>query len=132
MYAFVMGAGRYILAVIAVIILGLCLAALLGRKSRKPMNVGIYNPETDETYPVVSREASIGRHKNCDIILNYPAVSRFHAVISCGRDGWYLKPLGNDSRTLVNGAEVEKTALLPDGSKITFGNVNVYFVNKEK
>ena len=132
MYEFVMGAGRYILAVIAVIILGLCLAALLGRKSRKPVNVGIYNPETDETYPIESREASIGRHKNCDIILNYPTVSRFHAVVSCGRDGWYLKPLAGDSRTLVNGKEVEKTALLPDGSKITFGNINVYFVNKEK
>lgn len=122
---------RYALPILAVIVLGLCLAALLRRRPQYLGEVQIINTATRDSFPLTSRETSLGRHKNCDIILNYPTVSRQHAVIICGKDGWYIKGINNsDSKVFINGNPIEKKQMIKTGDKIKLGEVTLIFDNR--
>jgi cell division protein FtsW len=122
---------RYALPILAVIVLGLCLAALLRRRPQYLGEVQIINTATGDSFPLTSRETSLGRHKNCDIILNYPTVSRQHAVIICGKDGWYIKGINNsDSKVFINGKPIEKRQMIKTGDKIRLGEVTLIFDNR--
>ncbi len=123
---------RYALPVLAVLILFFCLVPLLKRKPQPLGNVMIYDPYSKEVYPVTARETSIGRHKDCDITIDLPTVERQHAVIICGKDGWYIKGLGKDSPVFVNGKKVEKSQLISTGDEIIVGEASLIFSNKEK
>ncbi len=123
---------RYALPILAVLILSLCLVPLLSRKPQSLGNVMIYDPHTGEVYPITARETSIGSHKDCDISLDLPSVQRQHAVIICGKDGWYIKGLNKDSPVFVNGAQAEKSQMISTGDKITIGNAVLVFSNKER
>jgi pSer/pThr/pTyr-binding forkhead associated (FHA) protein len=127
---FIVEIARYALPVTAVIILALCSVALLRRKPQSLGKVQIVNTHTGDVFPLTGRETSLGRHKNCDIILNYPSVSRQHAVIVCARDGWYIKEIGKGSPVMINGRQAEKTALLKSGDRIKLGEVTLVFKNK--
>ncbi len=122
---------RYALPVLAVIILSLCLVPLLKRKPASLGKVMIYNTVNDEVYPITARETSIGRHKDCDITIDRPSVSRQHAVIVCGKDGWYIKGLNKDSPLFVNGEQVQKSRLISSGDEIIVGDCLLIFNNKE-
>ncbi len=122
---------RYALPLLAVIILSLCLVPLLRRKPQPLGNVMIYDPVTREVYPITARETSIGRHKDCDIKPDDPSLARQHAVIMCGKDGWYVKGLSKDSPVFVNGEQVEKSQMISSGDKITIGRTTLIFSNKE-
>lgn len=121
---------RFALPVLAVIILGLCLAALLRRKPQSLGNVQIFNAKTGEAFVLTSRETSLGSHKNCDIRIDDASVSKQHAVIICGKDGWYIKGIRGDSPVFVNGSPADKTELLKAGDKIRLGDITLVFQNK--
>jgi pSer/pThr/pTyr-binding forkhead associated (FHA) protein len=119
---------RYSLPILAIIILALCVMALLRRRSPSLGNVQLINTVNADNYMITSRETSIGSFKDCDIILNYPTISRHHAVISCGRDAWYIKPITKDDVVLVNGGRIEKQTVITAGDKITLGKIDLLFV----
>ncbi len=119
---------RYSLPILAIIILALCVMALLRRRSPSLGNVQLINTVNADNYMITSRETSIGSFKDCDIILNYPTISRHHAVISCGRDAWYIKPVTKDDVVLVNGGRIEKQTVITAGDKITLGKIDLLFV----
>ena len=89
MLEFVLGISHYALPVLAVAVLALCFAALLRRKAPSLGKVKLINTINGDSFPIVSRETSIGRHKNCDIILNYPTVSRLSTIIVCTKNGCF-------------------------------------------
>ena len=126
----VISLSRYILPTLAVIILMLCLAALLRRHPQSLGEIKLINVSTGDSFPVSSREVSVGRHKNCDVILNYPTVSRQHAVLFFDKDGWYIKAVNSSSPVFVNGNPVEKRALVSSGDFIKLGEVTLRFSNK--
>ena len=126
---FVLTLSRYALPILAVIILALCSVALLRRKPQSLGEVMLVNTINGDCFELISREASIGRHKSCDIILNYPSVSRQHAVITCGKDAWYIRTIKQDSPVRVNSKEVEKKQMLKTGDKIRLGEVTLVFQN---
>ena len=99
---------RYSLPVLAVAVLALCLSALLKRRAPSLGAARLINTENGDSFPLVSRETSLGRHKNCDIVLNYSTVSRQHAVVVCAKDGWYITGVKTGSEVLVNGKKTEK------------------------
>ncbi|MBR5112171.1 MAG: FHA domain-containing protein [Clostridia bacterium] len=119
---------RYSLPILAIIILALCVMALLRRRSPSLGNVQLVNTVNADNYMITSRETSIGSFKDCDIILNYPTISRHHAVISCGRDAWYIKPITKDDIVFVNGNKIEKQTIITAGYKITLGKIDLLFV----
>lgn len=122
---------HYMLPVLALAVLILCFSALFKRRPSSLGKARLINTVNADVYPLVSRETSVGRHKNCDIILNYPTVSKVHAVIICAKDGWYITGIRSGTDVIVNGNPVEKKSLLVSGDKITLGSINLIFENKQ-
>ena len=55
-------------------------------------------------YPVMHWESLIGRGKGCDVTLEYPTISRTHAVLTRYDDGsWTIMDAGSTGGVLVNG-----------------------------
>ena len=131
MLDFVLRISHYSLPVLAVAVLLLCLSPLLKRKPPSLGKARLVNTANGDEYPLVSRETSIGCHKNCDIILNYPTVSRVCAVIVCAKDGWYISAIRSNSEVKVNGKKIAKKEFLKTGDKITIANINLIFDNKQ-
>ena len=125
----ILGLIRYAMPILAVIILALCIKALLRRRPQSLGEVLIINNNTGEAFPLTSRETSLGLHKNCDIVLNYKDVINEHAVIICGKDGWYIRKVSNDAPVSVNGKEIETLSLLQSGDIITLGKITLTFRN---
>lgn len=121
---------HYMLPVLAVAILVLCVSALFKRRPASLGSAKLINTVNGDTFPLTSRETSIGRHKNCDIILNYPTISRVNAVIICAKDGWYITGVKSNTAVTVNGSPVEKKLMLKTGDKIALGNISLIFENK--
>ena len=131
MLEFVLEISHYSLPVLGLAVLILCFIALIRRKRPPLGKTKLINTVNGDVFPLVSREASIGRHKNNDIVLNYPTVSRTHAVIVCSKNGCYITEIRSASEVLVNGNPVEKKAFLKTGDKITMGNITLIFDNKQ-
>lgn len=131
MLDFALRISHYSLPVLAVAVLALCLSALLKRRPPSLGKARLVNTVNGDNFPLISRETSVGRHKNCDIILNYPTVSRICAVIICAKNGWYITRVKSDTDVLINGKKLEKKELLKTGDKITFGSITLIFDNKQ-
>lgn len=125
----ILGAAHYSLPVLAVIILVLCFVALFKRKAPSLGNALLINTANGDKFPLTNRETSLGRHKNCDIMLNYSTVSRQHAVVVCSQKGWYVTGVRTASDVQVNGKKIEKKEFLKTGDKITLGSITLVFRN---
>jgi hypothetical protein len=70
--------------------------------------------------------ALIGRSRECDIALSDPNVSRRHAELRRGEEGWSVVDLGSTNGVKVNGRRVEHAPLRP-GDRITIGVTDLTF-----
>ena len=76
----------------------------------------------------------LGRAEDNDVVYEEPRVSRQHAAIRGGRDGYWLQDLGSRNGTFVNGVRVEGEGLhLRDQDTIELGGTHsrVQWVFKE-
>lgn len=122
---------HYALPIVAVLAALLCFSALM---KRRPVSLGqakFINPPSRDKYPLVRRETSIGRNRNCDILLNNPTVSRLHAVVVCAKEGWYITDIRSQAGVLVNGKKIDKKAFIKTGDTVTLGAVTLIFENKQ-
>lgn len=127
----VLNISHYALPIIAVLAILLSFSALM---KRRPVSLGqakFINPSNNAKYPLIRRETSIGRNKNCDILLNNPTVSRLHAVVVCAKEGWYITDIRSQAGILVNGKKIEKKAFIKTGDTVTLGAVTLIFENKQ-
>lgn len=131
MLEFVLRISHYSLPVLAVAVLLLCLSPLLKRKPPSLGKARLINASGGDEYPLVSRETSIGSHKNCDIIFDSADISRVCAVIICAKSGWYITKVKSATEVKVNGKVLEKKELLKTNDKISFGNITLIFDNKQ-
>ena len=67
-----------------------------------------------------SRPFRIGRDQSCEIQLNEPVVSRFHAEFWYADSHWWLLDLKSHNGTFLNGSPVEKMPL-SNGDAIEIG-----------
>lgn len=118
---------RFILPVMAVIILGSCIYSLLKLKIKPYSMAELVNTINGDKIPLDRWEISVGRSKLCDITIGYGSVSRFHAVISRRSDGWFITDTFSKTGTKVNDKEVKKAVQLFDGDSITFGSAIMVF-----
>lgn len=118
---------RFILPVMAVIILGSCIYSLLKLKIKPYSMAELVNTINGDKIPLDRWEISVGRSKLCDITIGYGSVSRFHAVISRRSDGWFITDTFSKTGTKVNDKEVKKAVQLFDGDSITFGSAVMVF-----
>ena len=71
----------------------------------------------------------IGRDKDNDIELADMVVSRRHAEVFPGAEGYYIRDLGSSNGVMVNQTRIDNPYLLGHGDRITMGNALIYFID---
>jgi hypothetical protein len=70
---------------------------------------------------------TIGRSRNCDVVLEDAGISRHHAELRPGPDGWTVADLGSTNGVRVNGAQVRGVQLLQSGDRVELGSTEIVF-----
>ena len=83
-------------------------------------------PGLGRTYPVVPGCNVIGRAPTADICIPLEVVSRRHAQILAGDDGYLLTDLGSTNGTVCDGRLVRDWIELRNGSRIVLGGIAIF------
>jgi hypothetical protein len=70
---------------------------------------------------------TIGRSRDCEILLEDAGISRHHAEIRPGAEGWTVEDLGSTNGVLLNGREVRGAQLLQPGDRLELGSTEIVF-----
>ena len=69
-------------------------------------------PQRKKVISLESREITIGRAPDCDVVLEIDSpASRHHAQVYRAPDGWHLRDLGSSNGTTQNGQRIEDSLL---------------------
>src|SRR5579885_1726091 len=71
----------------------------------------------------------IGRDKSNDIELADMVVSRRHAEVFPGAEGYYIRDLGSSNGVMVNQTWIDNPYLLGHGDRIAMGSTLIYFID---
>lgn len=71
--------------------------------------------------------ATLGRSRQCDLVLNDPNVSRQHAEIRPRGGSWVLTDLGSTNGSRINGRDVEHPEVVRPGDEIELGSTTLRF-----
>jgi hypothetical protein len=71
--------------------------------------------------------ATMGRSRQCEIVLNDPNVSRQHAEIRPRGGSWVLTDLGSTNGSTVNGRRIDGPEVLKPGDELEFGTSQMIF-----
>ena len=71
--------------------------------------------------------ATIGRSRDCDIVLSDGNVSRRHAEVLPTEDGWSVSDLNSTNGVLLNGRRIDGAAALKTGDRIELGTSQLLF-----
>ena len=125
----IISSGRYLLAGLALLIIGSCVVSLVTRQFGSRVGSYLVEKKTNKRIPLTRWENSIGRSPTCDVVFEVSTVSRFHAVISKRRNGWVVADTNSRTGVFVNGKQIEKRTVIDHGDKIRFGTVEFEFFN---
>jgi pSer/pThr/pTyr-binding forkhead associated (FHA) protein len=70
---------------------------------------------------------TIGRSRQCDIVLSDPNVSRQHAEVRPRGGSWVLIDLGSTNGSRINGRAVEGPEVIRPGDDIELGSTKLRF-----
>ena len=83
-------------------------------------------PTAAEVIPLIEGQVlRIGRGKTNDLVVEHPAVSRFHAVFSASKSGIVLSDLSSLNGTFVNGRRISTPVDLAPGDVVRIGAVRI-------
>jgi hypothetical protein len=71
--------------------------------------------------------ATIGRSRDCDVVLADPNVSRRHAELRPSAGSWVISDLGSTNGVKVNGRRIDHPAALNPGDRIELGTAALTF-----
>ena len=119
---------RYILPILALWLLARCVLSMLTEKY-EPEIWAYLKPPKGQFIPIRHWECVIGRGRGCDVVLDYPTISRNHAVlIRNGRGVWRLFDIASKGGAAVNGTSVsEKGSIVNTGDIIILSDVSLRF-----
>jgi hypothetical protein len=80
---------------------------------------------------VLGDRTYIGRGEDCQLRIPHPTVSRHHAVVVAGADGFCIRDLGSQNGTLVNGQPAADRPLA-DNDLIRVGEAAIIFSHKSR
>jgi Protein of unknown function (DUF3662)/FHA domain len=81
----------------------------------------------DRRLVLAAHGATIGRSRDCDIVIDDAGISRRHAEIRPGPDGWTIADLGSTNGVVVNGHDVAEAQLLQAGDRLELGSTEMVF-----
>ncbi len=70
---------------------------------------------------------TVGRSRDCDVVLDDAGVSRRHAELAPGPGGWTVADLGSTNGVRVNGAQVRGAQPLRSGDRVELGSTEIVF-----
>lgn len=115
---------RFVAPVLVLLVLWRCCKGLLFFR-KEPEIWAWLNFHGGSSLPITHWENIIGRHRSCDIVIDFPTVSRNHGVLTRYDDGsWTVSDAQSKSGVKVNGKGMEVCALRP-GDVIDIGGVEV-------
>ncbi len=107
-----------------------------------PARKRLLNPSAIEVYPIVKapgnpypERISVGRSRNCDVVLRDPRISKLHAHFTVGPKGeMSLIDLGSQNGTRLNSRQLPPHTAEPlaSGDIIEFAGVTARFLNAER
>jgi hypothetical protein len=71
--------------------------------------------------------ATIGRSRQCDVVVNDPNVSRQHAEIRPRGGSWVLTDLGSTNGSTLNGRRIEGSEVIKPGDEVEVGTSKIRF-----
>ncbi len=117
---------RYVFPVLALLILGRCAVSLLTFRKEPEVWANLSAPD-GTSFQVTHWETLLGRSKTCDVVLNYPTISRTHAVLTRYDDSsWSISDVGSKGGITVNGAPASME-VVSAGDTIGLGGVDFKF-----
>ena len=90
----------------------------------------LFGPTPMPVYAVSNGLTTIGRHEDCNIVVESPAVSRRHAEITFEDGRFYLEDLSSRNGTLLNGQPLNSRTTLNDGDQIEFSTLPYAFLTQ--
>ena len=118
---------RYIAPALAILLLWRCLVPLVSFK-REPEIWAWLQTDAGEEYALTHWENVIGRSKSSDVRIDFPTISRNHAVLTRYDDGsWTITDAGSKGGVSVNGQAVQICALEPE-DVINIGGLDMKLV----
>ena len=115
---------RYIAPLLGVLILWRCAKPLLKFRREPETWAWLVMPDGNQL-PITHWENIIGRGHGCDIVVDFPTVSRSHAVLTRFDDGsWSITDIGSRGAVLVNGVQTDLSAV-QYGDRIDLGGVEM-------
>ena len=115
---------RYAVPILTAFLLLRCIRPLLTFR-REPEIWAWLNMEDGTQIPITHWENVIGRSKSSDVTIQFPTVSRNHAVLTRYDDGsWTISDAESKDGVFVNGQRVQICAL-EEGDEISIGGVNM-------
>lgn len=95
---------RYVFPLLGLLIVARCARSLLLFEKEPEVWAWLKGPGNTRL-AVTHWETILGRAKSCDLVLDYPTISRSHAVLTRYDDGsWTISDIGSKGGILVNGA----------------------------
>lgn len=118
---------RYALPIFALAVTLTCIASLFRNRPRVHKMAQLIDKNNNSIIEIEHWETSIGKSKANDIVLPFPSVSRFHAVIAKKKKDWVVTDTFSKNGIFVNGNKVEGNAVIEDGDVIEIGGVPLQF-----
>ncbi|MDH3206396.1 MAG: FHA domain-containing protein [Gemmatimonadota bacterium] len=82
---------------------------------------------TMQVYDFKQPSIVIGRDEGVDVLIDNPSVSRRHAEIRLGDNGWEVEDLGSSNGTFIGGTKIQGAHSLGLGDEIGFGKFSIVF-----
>lgn|GEM_PF-4149991 len=84
-------------------------------------------PDGAKSFALTPPTMTIGRDARCDISIDHPTVSRLHARLTHGPQGWMFEDLGSRNGTRLDRATLDKPMKLQPGAPLRIGRINAFF-----
>ena len=119
---------RWVIPVVAFLIVFRCVRSMLSGHEM-PEVWAYLDVDGYGRLPVSHWENTIGRAQSSDIVIDFPTISRSHAVLIRDENKrWTISDLGSTGGLTVNGKKIDGTAALPAGSTLKFADVEARFL----
>lgn len=119
---------QILLTLVAVFIIVRCFVALFSMRPAGRPKAILLNRDNGKKLAISTYETSLGRAKNCDIVLASALASRAHAVISRRKKGWFITDTDSKTGTFVNGEQIEGATRIYHDDIISIGGVDYTFI----